>query len=266
MRPFSIAVVLMLAGAAAPGQDLPQWVLSLSKAKRLARTELERVPNYACRETMARFQKRPGATAFKPLDTLRLEVAFISGNEMFAPEGASQFQAVDLAAFASEGAVGTGTFTSIARNLFVNDAARTTGWGEEKLGDRDTLWYGFVISGMRDPLKLQNKGREGSAGEGGKFWVDAKTLELLRIEDHAIDIPLYLELRAVVTTITYGRVPIGTSDILLPQMAETVVEDLSGRVDRDVIQFSQCREYTSQTSIRFGPDEPEAAPPAPKKK
>jgi len=246
--------------------DLPPWVLSLSKIKRQAKAELERIPNYACLETVNRFQSRNGQ-AFKPLDTLRIEVAFIGGKELFAAEGGAQFQDVELSAFVSSGSLGTGAFTALARNLFVNNAGLTTGWGEEKLGDKATLWYGYKISEISGAYKLQGSGGESYVGQEGKFWVDANSLELLRIEDRAVAIPEYVKIRDILMTIVYNKVPIGPSMALLPKTAETVVTASDGVQDRNVTEFANCREYSSESLIHFGPADGDARPPVlPKKK
>ena len=262
-----IGVAFAMLALPAPGQDgLPPWVLALSKIKRQAKPALERIPNYACLETVNRFQARTGQP-FKPLDTLRVEVAFIDGKELFAPQGAGQFQDVDMSAIVSGGAFGTGAFTSLARNLFVNNAGLTTGWGEEELGGRKTLWYGYKIPEMSGAYKLQGPGGEAYVGQEGKFWVNAASLELLRIEDHAVNIPEYVKMREVVTAIVYNKVAIGPSMVLIPKTAETLVIAASGLQDRNVTEFTNCRQYSSESLIYFGPDDSAAKPPAaPKKK
>jgi hypothetical protein len=251
-----IGVVVALLGAAGlTGQDLPNWVLTLSKIKRQAKAELANVPNYACLEIVIRSRRPRGAAAFKPMDTLRFEVAFIGNKELFAPEGAAQFQDASLRTFAAEGAIGNGEFAGVARNLLVNSAGRVTDWGAEKLGRRDALWYGYEISALSGALLLQGNGVDAWVGERGRFWVDAETLGLLRIEDHAVDIPLALGMKDVTMTITYGKVAVGASAVLLPTIAETLVTERDGSVERTLTEFARCREYGSESTIRFGPDD-----------
>lgn len=256
---FGMALGL-LSVTSSGGQDLPQWVLNLSKIKRQARAGLEHVPNYVCRETVNR-SEISAAGKVRPVDTLRLDVAYIGGKEQFAPPGA-RFQDLDLTAYASTGAFGTGTFAGIARNLFVADGGRTTGWGEEKLAGRSTIWYGFEISQMFKSYKVQSDRAEAYVGQAGKYWVDADTLELLRIEAHAVDIPPIVGMRDITDIIDYAKVSIGNSLLLLPQRADTLIANLDGTQHRNVTEFSGCREYSSESVIRFGPDEPETKPPA----
>jgi hypothetical protein len=250
-----------------PNQELPQWVLSLSRIKRQTRAELLRIPNYACLETIKRFHKPARGTVFKLTDTLRIEVALIGDRELFAPEGATQFQDVDLSSLFTGGTIGTGAFTSIVRNLFVGDAGRTTGWGEETLNGQRALWYSFAIPEMFKAYKVTSPTGSAYVAEDGKFWVDAQTLVLLRIEEHALDIPYSIGMREISNTIDYAKLPIGESLQLLPRTAETLVTESDGSQNRNITEFSNCREYSSQSLIRFGPDDPDPQPPAaPKKK
>ena len=74
-------------------------------------------------------------------------------------------------------------------------------------------------------------------------------------------------MRGVDTTIVYDKVPIGPSMVLLPKTAETLVIAADNVHDRNVTEFTNCREYSSESSIHFGPDDSDAKPPAaPKKK
>ena len=108
------AALAMLGGTALPGQDLPQWVLELSRIKRQAKAELIRLPNFACVESINRFERAPGSEVFKPADTIRLEVAFVEGKELFAPVGGAggfqEPQLSELARGARGGALSTGAF------------------------------------------------------------------------------------------------------------------------------------------------------------
>ena len=262
-----IALALATLGMPAlHSQDLPPWVLTLSRIKRQARAELEHVPNYACLETISRSQKKPSRPVFEPVDTLRIEVAFIGGQEMFAREGASEFRIVEPAAIISQGSFGTGAFTGLARNLFVNNAALTTGSGAEKLDGRATLWYSYKIPELSGVLHVQGAGGSAYVGEEGKFWVDAQTLELLRIEVAALNIPEYVKIREVWTEIAFDTVAIGATRVLLPKTAESLVIGPDGVQDRNVTEFTHCREYVSQTLIHFDDETPANPPATPKKK
>ena len=61
------------------------------------------------------------------------------------------------------------------------------------------------------------------------------------------------------TVINYSRVRIGSSEVILPLSAEMSIVSFDGRKSRNVLEFSGCREYGSESKITFG--SPEAIPP-----
>ena len=254
----------VLAAAGLPGQELPQWVLLLARVKSHARANFEHMPNYMCQETVQRFEKPRNAGSFKRVDTLRLEVASVGGKELLAWAGAKQFGDGDVAAYNRAGMLGTGAFAATPVNLFVHGNARIAGSGEKNLFET-TLRYDFEVPVTASGYTVQSWGGTATVGTRGWFWVDAETLDLSRIEEHAADIPPALGLRDVETIIDYAWMHIGASDVLLPQFAEMTVTDYSGAQRKNKIEFSGCREYGSESVIRFGAPEP-APPAAPKKK
>lgn len=261
MKLLPIAAGIAMLGSALCGQDLPQWVLQLSRIKRQAKAELVRLPNFACVETINRFQKQPSSAVFKPLNTVRMDVAFVDGKELVAPVGGTgAFQEMDMRALSYGGVIGTGAFAAVARNLFVNDTGRTTGWGEERILERPALRYDFVIPEMQAGYTITSGFASASVGIEGTFWADAETLELLRVEEHAVDIPPSLGIQDTSTTVTYARTHIGASDVLLPRWAETVLTNTNGWRGRNEIEFTGCREYVADSVIRF--DSVDPSPPS----
>jgi hypothetical protein len=257
-----LAAVAAPGAAAQPGSELPQWVLDLAHAKRHNKPNFERLPDYACALTVERFDKAPQSSAFRPMDVLRLEVAVVEGKELYAREGRG-FENSEPAAFISSGSFGTGTFSTIARNLFVSDGARTTGHSRETDAGRPLLRFDYEISQMYHPFRLSSGGVAAEVGECGSFWVDAATWDLVEIEDRAVDIPPELRMTDVVTKIRYGKVRIGASEVILPETAETVIANLDGRQTKNVTRFSGCRQYGSESKITFDTEVVPGGPPAP---
>src|SRR5579862_9420593 len=94
MKLVIVMAVALLATPSASGQDLPQWVLNLSRLKRKAAPELS-PPDFTCHETFSRFDKSVNGV-FKAGHVVRVEAARIGREDRFAPEGGTQFEAVDL--------------------------------------------------------------------------------------------------------------------------------------------------------------------------
>ncbi len=266
MKPLSVSVALaVLLTAALPGQDLPPWVLLLARVKQHARATFEHIPDYACLETVNRSQKPRNGASFTPIDTLLLEVASVAGKEIFARKGAARFQDGNVRDLASEGLIGSGDFSSTPLNLFVHDAARFTVSSEAGLSEGTTLRFDFEVSALTGAYHVQFGGIQAVVGVRGTFWVDTQSLDLLRIEERHVDLPSDLNVRDIVTSIAYGRTRIGSSEPLLPLSSEVIVTDSSGGQQRNLIEFSGCREYQSDSVVHFEEVVPDS-PPAPKKK
>ena len=253
MRRFCIGFFAVLGWAAAQTGPLPRWVLDLSRAKRHLRANFERMPNYVCLETIHRFESNRRNPQFRPLDTVRLQVALVAGQEVFAWEGVGQLTESDPGSWIHRGLIGTGTFAGTARNLFVHDAGRTTGFGEGTDGGKRVLRFDFEIPEIFHPMQLQWGSLSGWVGERGSFRVDGETLDLLEIADNATDIPPELGIMETTTVIRYGRVRIGESEVILPASAETLMTRFDGTSYRNVTEFSACREYVADSNISFGP-------------
>jgi hypothetical protein len=97
----------------------------------------------------------------------------------------------------------------------------------------------------------------------GSFWFDPASLDLIRLDVYGDEMPVELGLAASAVKTYYSREHIGKSEALLPQRAELVMTFFSGEVSRNVIAFSACREYGSESTISFEPP-PEPAAELPK--
>jgi hypothetical protein len=96
--------------------------------------------------------------------------------------------------------------------------------------------------------------------------VDPQSLDLLRIEQHDVDLPADLNIRDIATTIAYARTRIGTSNPVLPHSSEVTVTDSAGGRQRNAIEFSGCREYHSDSVVHFEGVVPEPPPPPPSRR
>jgi len=263
VKPLSICVALaVLLTAPLPGQDLPLGAALLARVKEHGRASFERIPDYACQETVDRYRL---SRSIRPTDTLHLEVAVVSGKELFARNGATQFQADDPAAFVTAGLIGSGDFSATPLNLFVHDAGWITAPSEVERSGRKPLRFEFEVAAQSAAYQVQTRGVKAMVGVRGVFWVDPQSLDLLRIEQHYVDLPPELHVRDIATTIAYARTRIGSSNPLLPHSAETIVTDFSSGWQRNAIEFSGCREYQSESAIHFEEVVPNPPPADPRK-
>lgn len=245
----SLAVIAALAVAAVAQTPLPEWVLQLSRAKHHLKTAFHSIPNYVCQETVNRFEKRRGRQ-MQALDTLHFEVAQVDRQEMIALPGAASFADTNLNAYNSAGLLGTGAFSALPSALFVSDNARI--WPHDGPVSAGRLAFDYDIPAFLSGYQIATPTASATVGERGTFWLDAESFDLIKIEDHAVDIPLSVAMNSVDATVEYSRVWIGGSDVLLPRTAVMVVVHPDGSQRRNELRFSGCREYGSESTISFG--------------
>jgi hypothetical protein len=252
-----LAVLVAVAPLAAMAQDgpdgLPPGILLLSRIKRHVREELARLPDYTCLETAQRFHRRAGPKeVLKPLDTMRLEVLDSGRKELYAPAGARNFRSDHPGEFTNTGLAGTGEFSLTLRNLMVNDNGLFQYRGEERLAGRRAVRYDYRVPLLQSGFTVVVQGVSGQVASKGSVWVDPETLDLLRLDVYADDIPPNLQLASSFSTVSYGRMAIGGRTILLPQTAELDLVEASGEEGRNLLEFTHCHAFQAESTVSFG--------------
>jgi hypothetical protein len=138
--------------------------------------------------------------------------------------------------------------------------------GEETLNGRRTVKYDYRVPRQLKSLEISIKGGVGTVGEEGSVWVDPQSLDPIRVESHAVEIPSYLPLEEAGMNVDYARMRIGDSDALLAQQADSNMLEADGVASYNRMEFTHCRSYAATSAISFdAKPEPSggAAPAAP---
>jgi len=245
-------------------QPLSPDVLLLARIKARAAENLRRLPNYTCTQTIERSRRGAKARKFEPLDTLRLEVALVEGKELFSWPGAGKFEEKGIGEIVgSGGAIGNGSFALHAKSVFLSHAPTFTHVGETTLNGRPAIRYDYRIPQMLSGYQIRIGPNQALVEYHGSFWVDADSLDLIRLEVHADNPPPNLNLTEASDTMEYQRARIGGGDFLLPQSSELLMIDLVGNASRNRTQFSACRQYAGESKLSFVESSPDVAAAAP---
>ena len=259
--PAALMIVHGLCAHAAAQEITPEARL-ISRIREHLREEMSHLPNYTCLQTITRFRK-PGANhELAPFDQVRLEVVYDERKEWYGAPGDRNFTLDNPVGFIGGGMIGTGAFGVQLYNIFLSNGAVITYHGAEQTEGSRILQYEFRVSALQDEMVVSVLGGKGKVGEAGSFWIDEKTLDLLRVESHVIDVPPYLPLDSLQTRAVYGRVQIGEHDVLLPQMAELYLAEPPGIESFNRSDFTHCRAFHVNSSNSFGAGDAEAATPA----
>jgi hypothetical protein len=165
-------------------------------------------------------------------------------------------------AFVGSGLIGNGAFASTLNNVL--QGASFTYRGEEAWGGRMAVKYDFRLPRLLNGLTISIPGGKGTVGERGSLWADPQSLDLIRLESRADEIPPYLPLEEASTKVNYARMRIGGYNVLLAQQADLHMLGATGVEDFDHLEFTHCRAYSAESVIRFDrePQEPPKALPA----
>ncbi len=262
---WRVLPVLFCSAAALAGDGVSPEVLLLARAKAHMSQMLTNLPNYTCLQTIERTQRLFPKKKPSLLDVVRIEVALVDGKELFSWPGSGKFVDTELSDMIRGGAIGTGSFGLHAKAVFQGNSAVYHYEGIEERNGRKAHVWSFQVPQMRSGFTLRAGPREAVVGYSGKFWIEAATMDAVRLEVHGDEIPPYLRISAASDAIEYERVPIGAEHYLLPSLAELRMSDLVGNENINRTVFSKCRQYSGESRLLI--DEPDAAtepkPPEP---
>jgi hypothetical protein len=244
-------------------------MLTLSRIKAHMVGILARQPDYTCTQQIERSNRRAPDHRYELRDMLRLDVALVGGKELYAWPGAPRFEDTELTEMAPPGgAIGTGNFATHARAVFGSIGPQFTYTGMAPYPRGNAYRFTFVVPELASGWRIKVNGKQAIVGYHGSFMADAKTLDLIRLEVIADQIPPRLGLKSAEDAMEYGRMRIGDGDFLLPVSSELRMVDANSAESRNRTKFTACRQFTGESVLTFaGPDEPPefaAAAPSPK--
>ena len=240
----------------AAGELLPRFRGAL-------RETLRQLPDYTCIETIARTRRSSAQAPFEPLDTIRVQVGLIGGKERYAWPDAARFDDRELRDLAGRGVIGTGNFASHVQHVFLSPATQFTAAGGGILDGHNAARFDYALPVEYSRYTIRVPPHEAEVGVRGSFWFDPSTLDLLRLEVLADEIPPELGLAGVNVTIGYARTRIGDSDFLLPNTSQLTMTSPDGGEYRNQITFGECRQFRAQSQLRTEIDDAGANTPVP---
>ena len=242
-------VVIVAAASAVMAQTDSEGEL-LGRIRQHIEASIAELSDYTCQETMERSISTPtGQIEFR--ERLRLEVLVTSTGELFAWPGSADFTAQPIESWISAGAIGNGNFAIELQNLFVASAATVKYGGPEMLSQQTAYRFNFHAPLLSSKYSLVVNGKSAITAYSGSFWVNKESLDIIRLEHRAEDIPADLDCGDEHDSVNYGRVRLGTKDRLLPSAAELVLVSRGGRESLNSVVFSECRRYTADSSLSF---------------
>lgn len=238
-------------------QELAPELMLITKIKLKVADNLNRLPNYTCEQTIERSRRVMPGRKFEMLDTVRLEVALVEHKELYGWPGANRMAESELSNLVG-GTIGNGDFGLLAHSIFLSDGSFFTRAGEDTIGGRTAIRYDYRVPLLSSGYHLKVPPQTALVAYHGSFWVESSSLDLLKLDLTADEIPLSLGLRSSTKTLQYQRTSIGASTFLLPSAADLLMVDLNGTEHRNRTLFHGCRQYAGESVLSFGEPPPDA--------
>lgn len=258
-RPFVVALLpMLLAGQYDPKQPLSKQTLLMARLRVVASENARRIPDFTCGMTVERSLRRARSGRFEPADTLRLEVAFAGGKEMYAWPGAKSFEQTDITALVGTGgAIGSGDFTSHVQSVLLSDSPQHTYVGEEEMNGHQTHRFDYTVARARSRYVLRIPPIEEAVGYRGSYWVDTRSMDIVRLVVDVDDIPPTLPVRYSRKVIDLERQMIGETQFLLPVSSEMEMHMKDGLASLNRTRFLNCHQFRGESSLSFEDPPPE---------
>jgi len=222
----------------------------LDDAVAAVRDNLARLPNYTCTVELDRSQRAKGNKEFHPVDRVRLEVALVKDQELYAWPGSHKFSDQPIYGMVGGGMIGTGQFGLFVETVFLSGVAKLRYAGREELDGRSVQRFRYQVPRALSRYEIRLPGAQDTVGMEGSAWLDARTMDLVRLEVVVREIPDDLPLESGWTVIDYARQKVGGGEFLLPEKAEQQFT-IRGLEARNLVTFSTCKAYQTESAISF---------------
>jgi hypothetical protein len=246
---------LILVALACQAQEAPETAL-LEKVKAKVAENLGRLPNFTCTETIQRSLWFKHNATPQMVDTVRLEVAYVQGKELYGWPGSSRIDETDIGKMAG-GSVGNGYFALFLNNIFRVQYTAFHYVGRSKLDGKDALQYDYSVPQSAGAYRLRSAQGAAMVGYHGSFWVPEGSVDPVRINVVAEDVPADIGFSAATSLLNYGVTTIGDHSYVLPKDAEFVFTDTGGTEHRSRLSFQTCHEFVGEAVIKFTAPPPE---------
>jgi hypothetical protein len=224
----------------------------VEKARDVAASFLENLPNYVCQELTTRYVSETRVPSWDVIDVVGAEVVYESGKESYRNltiNGKPSKKAPE-----DSGAWSTGEFGTILAEIYSPGTAAKFKYAEEDTIDhRSSSVYDFSVERQRSSWKVAVPGQYIMPAYKGSVWVDKDGAHTLRIEMQAQEIPEDFPRASVETAVDYDYITLGTAEkFLLPVHAEVLsCSRGSNECERNVIEFRNYHKFTGESTIKF---------------
>jgi hypothetical protein len=172
---------------------------------------------------------------------------------MYSWTGQERFGDGNLFGLVRDGAVSTGSFSAMLASIFGGSAVQFSYDGDRTVNGRLLPEFGFHVPEDQSHYLYMLRNGEMPIAYDGVFTVDPEAADLLQLVIRASHLPAESGTCELTQTFDYARVHLNGAEFLLPKDARVSVVHADGSQAENRIQYSGCREFRGEATIRFGP-------------
>jgi hypothetical protein len=255
-----------------PPPDSVRQQKILDEMKQYALSYTQGLPNFICVEVVRRYFDPNAGDNYRSLGNILAKVSYNQGQESYKVYSVNgQYSDVSLEQAASTGgAISSGEFGSMMREIFEDRSAAEFGWDHwATLRGRRMAVFNYFIDGGHSQKVI---GYGFGAAEQriitaykGLVYADENTGEIARIKLVAVDIPRSFPISEVTEILDYDVVNISGQQYVCPLLARLYMT--AGREKtKNEIEFRSYRKFGTETNITYDMNPtapaPEPLPPS----
>jgi hypothetical protein len=236
------------------GGILPQEDPVISKAREVAYSYLDGLPNFYCQQMTTRYQSDDPKAGWKALDIVTADVTYEDGRESYKNIKIGG-RTVNRAMEDIEGTRSTGEFATVLVDLLSPATGATFKRdGQEAIRGRSAYVYKFEVPRERSHWRIEAPSQLYYPAFRGSVWIDKETSRVLRIEQESRGMPVLFPFDTVETATDYDFVRLSANEqFLLPTESEVLnCQRGTSTCARNKIEFRNYRKFDASSTITFG--------------
>jgi Domain of unknown function (DUF5666) len=224
----------------------------IEKARAAVAAFTQKLPNYVCKEFMARYESVTRPADWKPLDVVSTNIVYEGGRESYRDveiNGKPQHKAMEEIS----GAWSTGEFGTMLLGIFAPwTAAEFRLRRAGSIAGVEARVYNFEVDRAHSNWHVRVASQSMIPAYKGAVWIEPETGRVMRLEMQARALPKEFPLDTVESAVDYENVMIGGAKFLLPVHAETLACDRgTSNCSRSAIDFRNYHKFEATSDVTF---------------
>jgi hypothetical protein len=229
----------------------------LDAVKQYAMNYTRTLPDFICLQQTRRYVDPTGSDSWRATDVITARLTYFEQKEDYKLVTVNNHLTTDTPYTAVGGAISTGEFGSMMREIFApasNTRFEWDRWGKLRGRIAHVYSYRVPLADSKYSIHYQSDAKDPGetivVGYHGSIFVDRDTDTIVRITIDADDIPASFPVQQAKETLDYDFTKIGDQDFLLPLRADLRMRSAQ-LMTKNVLEFRLYRKFSADTSIKF---------------